>query len=113
MLITAGHVPNTDLGPVISPEAKRRICELVESGVKEGAKLVLDGRSIVVPGFEKGNFVGPTVLTDVTVSMILLFVYLFNSHQIYDSVIIYAVILQREKFLLVSTINYCFFLIKL
>lgn len=65
--VNAGHVPNTDLGPVISPEAKNRISELVESGIKEGAKCVLDGRSITVPGYENGNFVGPTVLTDVKV----------------------------------------------
>ncbi|KAF8788682.1 Methylmalonate-semialdehyde dehydrogenase like protein [Argiope bruennichi] len=46
-------------------EAKKRICNLVESEIKEGAKLLLDGRGIVVPGFEKGNFVGPTILFDV------------------------------------------------
>lgn len=68
LLLFAGHVPGTDLGPVISPESKKRILELIESGVKEGAKLILDGRGLVVPGFEKGNFVGPTILTDVTVS---------------------------------------------
>ncbi|KAB7495024.1 putative methylmalonate-semialdehyde dehydrogenase [acylating], mitochondrial [Armadillidium nasatum] len=67
--VNAGHVPNTDLGPVISPEAKNRISELVESGIKEGAKCVLDGRSITVPGYENGNFVGPTVLTDVKTNM--------------------------------------------
>lgn len=67
--VNAGHVPGADLGPVISPEAKKRICDLVESGVKEGAKLILDGRGVKVPGFEKGNFVGPTILTDVTPKM--------------------------------------------
>ncbi|XP_026481942.1 probable methylmalonate-semialdehyde dehydrogenase [acylating], mitochondrial [Ctenocephalides felis] len=67
--VNAGHVPGTDLGPVISPQAKERIHKLIESGVKEGAKLVLDGRGIKVEGFEKGNFVGPTILTDVTPSM--------------------------------------------
>lgn len=67
--VNAGHVPGADLGPVISPEAKERICDLVESGVQEGAKLLLDGRGIVVPGYEKGNFVGPTVLADVTPQM--------------------------------------------
>ena len=50
--VNAGHIPNTDLGPVISPEAKKRICSLVESGAKEGAKIVLDGRGIKVPGYE-------------------------------------------------------------
>ncbi|XP_049874805.1 probable methylmalonate-semialdehyde dehydrogenase [acylating], mitochondrial [Pectinophora gossypiella] len=67
--VNAGHVPGTDVGPVISPAAKQRILKLVESGVKEGAKLVLDGRGVKVAGFEKGNFVGPTVLTDVTTKM--------------------------------------------
>ncbi|KAH8027190.1 hypothetical protein HPB51_003632 [Rhipicephalus microplus] len=67
--VNAGHVPGADLGPVISPEAKQRICDLVESGVKEGAKIILDGRNIKVPSFEKGNFVGPTILTDVKPSM--------------------------------------------
>ncbi|XP_054153717.1 probable methylmalonate-semialdehyde dehydrogenase [acylating], mitochondrial [Oppia nitens] len=67
--VNAGHVPNTDLGPVISPEAKQRICSLIESGVKEGAKLALDGRNIKVSGFESGNFVGPTILTNVRPDM--------------------------------------------
>ncbi|CAH0400099.1 unnamed protein product [Chilo suppressalis] len=67
--VNAGHVPGTDVGPVISPNAKNRILRLVESGVKEGAKLALDGRGVKVSGFEKGNFVGPTILTDVTPAM--------------------------------------------
>lgn len=39
------------------------------TGVKEGAKIALDGRNIKVSGFEKGNFVGPTILTGVQPSM--------------------------------------------
>lgn len=67
--VNAGHVPDTDVGPLISVKAKERVIRLVESGVKEGAKLVLDGRGVKVPGFEKGNFVGPTILTDVKPNM--------------------------------------------
>lgn len=67
--VNAGHVPGTDLGPVISPQSKQRIHELIESGIKEGATCVLDGRNITVKGYEKGNFVGPTILTNVTPSM--------------------------------------------
>lgn len=67
--VNAGHVPGTDVGPVISPQSKQRINDLVESGVKEGAKLVLDGRDIKVDKFKKGNFVGPTILTDVQPNM--------------------------------------------
>jgi len=67
--VNAGHEPDADLGPVISPQSKARICSLVESGVQDGAKLLLDGRNVVVPGYEKGNFVGPTILTDVQPTM--------------------------------------------
>lgn len=67
--VNGGSVPGTDVGPVISPASKRRILDLIQSGVDEGAKLVLDGRDLVVKGFEKGNFVGPTILTDVKPTM--------------------------------------------
>lgn len=40
---------------------------MIQSGVDEGATLLLDGRNLVVKGFEKGNFVGPTILTNVKV----------------------------------------------
>ena len=66
--VNAGHVADADLGPVISPEAKDRIGYLVQKGIDEGANCILDGRGVQVPGYEKGNFVGPTILTDVTVS---------------------------------------------
>lgn len=63
--VNAGHIPGTDLGPVISPQSKQRIHSLIQSGIDQGAKCVLDGRNIKIEGFEKGNFVGPTILTDV------------------------------------------------
>jgi malonate-semialdehyde dehydrogenase (acetylating)/methylmalonate-semialdehyde dehydrogenase len=71
--VSAGHEPTADLGPVISKRAKQRVLELVESGVNEGAKLLLDGRNIKVPGYENGNFIGPTVLHDVKVNKICFF----------------------------------------
>ncbi|XP_075233497.1 putative methylmalonate-semialdehyde/malonate-semialdehyde dehydrogenase [acylating], mitochondrial isoform X2 [Lycorma delicatula] len=67
--VNAGHVPGTDLGPVISPQSKNRILDLIQSGVDEGAKLILDGRNLVVKGYEKGNFIGPTILADVKPGM--------------------------------------------
>nr|XP_045593881.1 probable methylmalonate-semialdehyde dehydrogenase [acylating], mitochondrial isoform X1 [Procambarus clarkii] len=67
--VNAGHVADADLGPVISPAARQRICSLVQSGIDEGATCVLDGRNIVVKGYENGNFVGPTILTNVTPNM--------------------------------------------
>ncbi|HWK49879.1 MAG TPA: aldehyde dehydrogenase family protein, partial [Steroidobacter sp.] len=46
-----------------------RIGKLIESGVREGAKLELDGRDLRVPGYESGNFVGPTIFSGVQPGM--------------------------------------------
>uniref|UniRef100_A0A5B6YIZ2 methylmalonate-semialdehyde dehydrogenase (CoA acylating) n=1 Tax=Davidia involucrata TaxID=16924 RepID=A0A5B6YIZ2_DAVIN len=67
--LNAGTDPDADLGPVISKQAKERICRLIQSGVESGARLLLDGRNTVVPGYEQGNFIGPTMLTDVMADM--------------------------------------------
>nr|ADN34267.1 methylmalonate-semialdehyde dehydrogenase [Cucumis melo subsp. melo] len=67
--VNSGTEPDADLGPVISKQAKDRIHRLVQSGIDSGARLLLDGRNIVVPGYEHGNFIGPTILTDVTPDM--------------------------------------------
>ena len=37
--VNAGDQPGADLGPLISPEAKQRVCDLVQSGVDQGAKV--------------------------------------------------------------------------
>ncbi|XP_039597696.1 methylmalonate-semialdehyde dehydrogenase [acylating], mitochondrial [Polypterus senegalus] len=63
--VNAGDQPGADLGPLISPQAKKRVNELIQSGVEEGATLLLDGRNVNVKGYENGNFVGPTILANV------------------------------------------------
>jgi len=67
--VTQGLQAGADVGPVISPASKKRIEDLIETGIKEGAKIDLDGRGIKVPGFEKGNFIGPTVISGVKTNM--------------------------------------------
>ncbi|XP_016190294.1 methylmalonate-semialdehyde dehydrogenase [acylating], mitochondrial isoform X3 [Arachis ipaensis] len=67
--VNVGTDPDAYLGPVISREVKDRICGLVQNAVENGARLLLDGRHIMVPGYENGNFVGPTILCDVTTNM--------------------------------------------
>jgi malonate-semialdehyde dehydrogenase (acetylating)/methylmalonate-semialdehyde dehydrogenase len=57
------------VGPLISAAAKRRVEGLIQTGVSEGATLLLDGRGVQVPGCEGGHFVGPTVLADVRPGM--------------------------------------------
>jgi malonate-semialdehyde dehydrogenase (acetylating) / methylmalonate-semialdehyde dehydrogenase len=60
-----GMEPGSEMGPVISEESKRRIEMLIRKGLDEGAELLLDGRGIRIEGYEKGNFIGPTVLGNV------------------------------------------------
>jgi malonate-semialdehyde dehydrogenase (acetylating)/methylmalonate-semialdehyde dehydrogenase len=67
--VSAGMEKGADLGPVVSKNAKNRILGLVEDGIKEGAKLELDGRGIKVPGYDQGNFIGPTIFSAVTPEM--------------------------------------------
>ena len=69
MKVGPGSDRSADLGPLVNPRAKQRVLGLIETGVAQGAKLLLDGRECVVQGYEKGNFVGPTVFADVTDQM--------------------------------------------
>jgi malonate-semialdehyde dehydrogenase (acetylating)/methylmalonate-semialdehyde dehydrogenase len=64
-----GWQKDTDMGPVIRPAAKERVMGYIEKGIAEGALLELDGRTVSVPGFEKGNFIGPTIFSKVTPDM--------------------------------------------
>ncbi|NLT13848.1 MAG: aldehyde dehydrogenase [Clostridiales bacterium] len=53
----------TNMGPLVSREHYNKVMGYIESGVKDGATLVLDGRKY------DANFIGPTVFTDVTPDM--------------------------------------------
>lgn len=57
-----------EMGPVISPESKKRIEGLIEQGQKEGATVLLDGRDQPISGFEKGNFIRPTILENLSLN---------------------------------------------
>ena len=60
---------NSDMGPVISSEHKKKILDYIDIGEKEGARLVLDGRNIKIQGYENGYFVGPTLFDNVNQNM--------------------------------------------
>ena len=64
---TAGD--EIDYGPVVTSAAKQNILGLVESGVNQGAKLVVDGRGFSLQGYEDGFFVGPHLFDNVTPDM--------------------------------------------
>jgi len=61
-----GMDKGVEMGPVITRESKERIEKIIGQGVRDGAALLLDGRGIEVEGYNEGNFVGPTILGNVT-----------------------------------------------
>ena len=69
MKVGPGSQRDADLGPVVSPQAKKRIISLLDSGVEQGATLLVDGRNCQVEGYPNGNFVGPTMFSNVTTDM--------------------------------------------
>ena len=64
---TAGN--DVDFGPVITQQAKARIEGLIQSGVDQGAKLVVDGRGLKIQGYEGGFYTGPSLFDEVTPEM--------------------------------------------
>jgi malonate-semialdehyde dehydrogenase (acetylating)/methylmalonate-semialdehyde dehydrogenase len=61
----------TQMGTVISPDAKNRIESMITKGEEQGAEVVLDGRNAQVDGYTDGSFVGPTILADVKPDMVV------------------------------------------
>ncbi len=59
----------SEMGPVITAEAKQRITDLIGQGVKEGAELVVDGRGLELQGYERGFFLGGSLFDRVTKDM--------------------------------------------
>lgn len=69
LVVNAGFEAGADLGPVISPASKERIERLVASAEAEGANILLDGRGYKPAAYPHGNWIGPTIITDVRVDM--------------------------------------------
>jgi malonate-semialdehyde dehydrogenase (acetylating)/methylmalonate-semialdehyde dehydrogenase len=61
--------PEAHYGPVVNAAHKARIEQWIQTGVDEGAELVVDGRGLVLQGHEQGFFVGPTLFDRVTTDM--------------------------------------------
>lgn len=59
----------SQMGSVISQDAKKRIESMITSGAEQGADVMLDGRGVKIDGYDEGAFVGPTILADVTPEM--------------------------------------------
>ena len=67
--IGPAYEADSHLGPLVSASQKKSVEKWIETGIKEGATLVLDGRNVTVPGAEGGYYVGPTIFDHVEPGM--------------------------------------------
>lgn len=58
-----------DMGPLVTAQHRERVTGLIEAGVREGARLIVDGRGLKVPGYENGFFLGGSLFDHVTPAM--------------------------------------------
>jgi malonate-semialdehyde dehydrogenase (acetylating)/methylmalonate-semialdehyde dehydrogenase len=70
-VVGLGLDEETTVGPLITEAHEERVRNYVETGVQEGAELVLDGRDVEVPEYPEGNFLGPCLFRDVTTDMVI------------------------------------------
>src|SRR5262244_1165293 len=61
--------PQADYGPMVTRELLDKVRGYIDTGVKEGAKLVVDGRGFKLQGYENGNFIGGSLFDDVKPNM--------------------------------------------
>ncbi|MBX3258549.1 MAG: CoA-acylating methylmalonate-semialdehyde dehydrogenase [Labilithrix sp.] len=71
MKVGPGTDARNDMGPLVTKQHFQKVRGYVEQGVKEGAKLVVDGRGVKVPGHENGYFLGACLFDHVTPEMVV------------------------------------------
>src|SRR5262245_49583402 len=64
-----GLDPQSEMGPLVTRQHRDKVMGYVDQGVKEGAKLVVDGRGLKLQGYENGNFMGGCLFDNVTKDM--------------------------------------------
>jgi malonate-semialdehyde dehydrogenase (acetylating)/methylmalonate-semialdehyde dehydrogenase len=67
--VGAGQAENVDMGPLVTAAHRDRVKGFVDAGVADGARCVVDGRGLTIPGHERGFFLGPTLFDHVTPAM--------------------------------------------
>ncbi|OJJ96280.1 hypothetical protein ASPACDRAFT_1859529 [Aspergillus aculeatus ATCC 16872] len=69
MVVGCGGDQESKIGPLIDEAAVKRVGGVIQRAVQEQARVLLDGRQVQVPGYPDGNFMGPTILTEVETYM--------------------------------------------
>jgi malonate-semialdehyde dehydrogenase (acetylating)/methylmalonate-semialdehyde dehydrogenase len=69
IIVGPGEKEGVDMGPLVTAQHRDKVAGYIDQGVKEGAKLVTDGRGHKVPGSDGGYFLGATLFDNVTPAM--------------------------------------------
>lgn len=69
VIVAEGTHADSDMGPLITPQARDRVTRIIGEAEADGATLLTDGRDLVVKGNEEGFFIGPTVIDNVKTDM--------------------------------------------
>jgi malonate-semialdehyde dehydrogenase (acetylating)/methylmalonate-semialdehyde dehydrogenase len=69
LVVGPGHDPKVEMGPLVTREHLERVRRYIELGVQEGARLIVDGRSLAVPEHPGGFFLGASLFDEVTPQM--------------------------------------------
>jgi malonate-semialdehyde dehydrogenase (acetylating)/methylmalonate-semialdehyde dehydrogenase len=64
-----GDDPDAQMGPLVTGQHRDKVASLVETGIREGAELAVDGRNLEVEGYENGFFLGPCLFDRVSPKM--------------------------------------------
>ena len=67
--VAPGDAKGAEMGPLVTSVHLEKVRGYVDSGVEQGAKLVVDGRGLKVPGFENGFYIGPCLFDNVKPAM--------------------------------------------
>jgi malonate-semialdehyde dehydrogenase (acetylating)/methylmalonate-semialdehyde dehydrogenase len=67
--IGPGTDPDAEMGPLVTREHREKVQSYIDLGVKEGAKLVVDGRGLSLQGYENGYFLGGSLFDHVSTDM--------------------------------------------
>jgi malonate-semialdehyde dehydrogenase (acetylating)/methylmalonate-semialdehyde dehydrogenase len=69
LTVNDGTAASADMGPLITAAHRDKVASYINDGVQAGAKLVVDGRGLAVPGRERGFFLGPSLFDHVRTDM--------------------------------------------
>ncbi|HKQ59483.1 MAG TPA: CoA-acylating methylmalonate-semialdehyde dehydrogenase [Candidatus Eisenbacteria bacterium] len=69
--VGGGEEPGVTMGPLITKQHREKVLGYIEQGLKEGAKLILDGRAYQDPKHPEGYYLGPSIFDAVTPDMVV------------------------------------------